>query len=94
MHIWPDLVSSHYAQSVQDYLKTERIPLVLKNINPTNVHNARPIEDFFGSLIALVYEGDWKSNNKEQLKRRIDYFLTNMVGVRARLGLPSEDSSP
>ena len=53
----PDLASSHYAHSVQDYLKSKKIHVVPKTINPTNVPKARPIEDFWGNLKAKVYEG-------------------------------------
>lgn len=92
---WPDLASSHYARSVLDYLKTEEIPVMQKDINPANVPKARPIEDFWGNLKALVYEGGWKAKNIEELKRRITSCLKNldlklvqnhMVGVRTRLG--------
>lgn len=92
---WPDLASSHYAHSVQDYLKSKGIPLVPKDINPANVPKARPIEDFWGNLKAKVYEGDWKANSLEELRRRIEYCLKNldlkfvqhhMLGVRTRLG--------
>lgn len=92
---WPDLASSHYARSVQNYLKSKGIPVVPKDINPANVPKARPIEDFWGNLKAKVYEGDWKANNLAQLKRRIEYCLKNldsnfvqrhMLGVRTRLG--------
>lgn len=92
---WPDLASSHYAHSVQDYLTSKGIPYVPRDINPANVPKARPIEDFWGNLKAKVYEGDWKAKSLEELKRRIEYCLKNLdqelvkkhtLGVRTRLG--------
>ena len=53
---WPDLASSHYASSVQDYLKSGKVVFVPKDINPANVPKARPIEDFWGTLKQKVYE--------------------------------------
>lgn len=44
---WPDLASSHYAHRVVDYLKSENIELVPKEMNPANVPYARSIEDFW-----------------------------------------------
>ena len=42
---WPDLASSHYAKSVTNWLKSEKIPYVPKDMNPANVQEAREIED-------------------------------------------------
>ena len=47
---WPDLASSHYARSVQNYLTSQKVLFVPKMINPACVPKARPIEDFFGCL--------------------------------------------
>ena len=43
---WPDLASSHYAKSVQNYLKSNKVRFVAKMDNPANVPKVRPIEDF------------------------------------------------
>ena len=59
---------SHYAHSVQDYLKSKGIPLVPKTINPANVPKARPIEDFWENLKAKVYEGNWTAKNIKELE--------------------------
>lgn len=43
---WPDLSTSHYAKSVQNYLKEQNINFVPKEDNPANLPVVRPIEDF------------------------------------------------
>ena len=72
---WPDLASSHYANDVRDYLKAKGIATVPKAINPANVPEARPIENFWANLKAKVYEGDWKAKNIDDLKKKIKACL-------------------
>ena len=72
---WPDLPSSYYASSVQDYLKSEKVLFVPKDINPANVPKAQPIEDFWGTLKQKVYEGNWSVKNIGDLKRYISKCL-------------------
>jgi len=67
---WPDLASSHYANSVQDYLKSEKIEFVLKDMNPANAPKLRPIEDFWGILKQKVYEKCWRAKSIDQLKKK------------------------
>ena len=43
---WPDLASSHYANTVVDHLKIKNVKFVQKEDNPPNVPECRPIEDF------------------------------------------------
>ena len=38
-----------------------------KEINPPNVPQARPIENFRGCLAQKVYEGGWETNTEQQL---------------------------
>lgn len=68
---WPDLAKAHYAKSVLEYLKTNNINFVQKVDNPANVPKARPIEDFWGNLKQIVYEGDWTAKTLDQLETRI-----------------------
>jgi transcriptional regulator with XRE-family HTH domain len=75
---WPDLASSHYALSVQDYLRSENIRFVPKNLNPANVPKVRPIEDYWGILKQKVYENDWSAVNIPQLVKRIKYCVTKL----------------
>lgn len=72
---WPDLASSHYAKTVQEYLNAQNVHFVPKNINPANVPKVRPIEDFWAVLKQKVYEGNWSAKNSEQLLQRIKWAL-------------------
>jgi len=91
---WPDLASSHYAKSVQEYLVKKNIPFVPKSDNPANVPKARPIEDFWGNLKRIVYDKGWRAKNLDQLKIKIRSVMRNMdlslvqshcLSVRSRL---------
>ena len=73
---WPDLASSHYAHSVQDYLRRENINYVPKLANPANVSKVRAIEDFWGILKQKVYENNWQAKNIVFLKKRITWCLS------------------
>lgn len=72
---WPDLTSSHYAKSVQEYLASENIQTVPKHLNPANVPQARVIENFWAILKRKVYEKGWKARTTTQLKCRITRCL-------------------
>ena len=52
---WADLALSHYAYSVTDWLEEQNIPFVPKDMNPANLPEARPIEDFWAILNREVY---------------------------------------
>jgi hypothetical protein len=67
---WPDLASAHYATETREWMD-EFVNYVPKHLNPPNVPKARPIEDFWGILAQLVYEGDWVAKNQDQLEKRI-----------------------
>ena len=75
---WPDLASSHYAKSVQNYLNDQNIPFVVKKDNPANVPKARPIEDFWGNIKRIVHDKGWKAKNLNQLKQKISLVMRNM----------------
>ena len=75
---WPDLATSHYANIVQNYLKSENNNFVAKRDNPANVPKARPIEDFWACLKQKVYKGNWCAKNIEELKKRIQSCLRDM----------------
>jgi hypothetical protein len=75
---WPDLASSHYANSVTNYLMSENVNFVPKDINPASVPKARPIEDFWGNLKNKVYENDWTAKSLDHLKQRIKSCLKNI----------------
>jgi hypothetical protein len=70
---WPDLASSHYANTTLEFLRSKNIDFVPKCLNPANVPELRPIEDLWSELKRLVYDKCWKANNLKQLENRIRY---------------------
>jgi hypothetical protein len=75
---WPDLASAHYARTVQDYLKSQRVPFVQRKLNHANVPKCRPIEDYWGILKRKVYENDWSAKEIPQLIKRIKWAMTQV----------------
>ena len=71
----PYLASSHYAYSVTDWLEEQNIPFVPNNMNPANLPEARPIEDFWAILKREEYMDGWTANNVDQLESRIKNCL-------------------
>ena len=72
----------------------DNINFVHKEINPPNVPQARPIEDFWGYLTQLVYAKGWEAKSVKQLVARIkkklkeidsDYLQTLMKGTLRNL---------
>lgn len=68
---WPDLATSHYADTVIKTFKANNINYVTKEDNPPNVPECRPIEDFWSILKGKVYNGNWQAKSHEGLKARI-----------------------
>jgi len=68
---WPDLASSHYAESVMDFMIENKIDFVEKCENPANLPEVRPIEDFWSILKGKVYENGWEAKNAEELIQKI-----------------------
>ena len=75
---WPDLASSHYAETVCDFMIEKNIPFVEKFENPANLPECRPIEQFWANLKSKVYDGAWKAKNTKELELRILYCLKNI----------------
>jgi hypothetical protein len=75
---WPDLASSHYAKSVTNWMDKKNVKYVPKLINPANLPEARPIEDFWAYLKTLVYQNNWQAKNIKQLRRRIKWAYSKM----------------
>ena len=67
---WPDLASAHYSTKTLEFLNTSNANLVPKAINPPNVPQCRPIEDFFWALATKVYAGNWVSKDTPILVAR------------------------
>ena len=68
---WPDLASSHYADSVLDYFTEHNINFVQKYENPANLPEVRPIEDFWAILKQKIYANGWEASNIDELIKRI-----------------------
>ena len=90
---WPDLASAHYAKDTVTWMN-ENVNFVAKNINPPNIPQARPIENFWAVLAQKVYEKGWEATNQDQLVRRIkakisefdvSFYQTLMRGVNEKL---------
>ena len=75
---WPDLASSHFAKSVQNFLKSKKIKFVSKENNPANTPEARPIEDFWSEFKRSVYKNNWVAKDIDQLKNRILYCYSKI----------------
>lgn len=78
---WPDLASSHYAETTCDFLIEKNINFVEKFENPANLPEARPIERFWALLKAQVYKNDWKASNLEELEKKIRFCIKNFDPV-------------
>ena len=90
---WPDLASSHYSKQTVAWM-SENVNFVPKNLNPPNVPQARPIENFWGCLAQKVYEGDWGAKTEQQLISRIEskikefdlkFVQSLLKGVKAKI---------
>ena len=75
---WPDLASSHYAESVCDIYIEERINFVEKYENPANLPECRPIEKFWAILKGRVYANNWKAKDLEQLRKRVELCINEI----------------
>ena len=53
----------------------ENVYFVDETTNPTNVPQARPIENLWGILAQKVYEGGWEAKTQQELISRIQSQL-------------------
>lgn len=91
---WPDLATAHYAKSVLEFLRTKNINVVPKELNPANLPEARPIENFWGDLKRLVYADNWIAKDLANLEKKIrksyskmnnDIYLSQIRHVHKKL---------
>ena len=75
---WPDLASSHYSTATRAWYKELGIHVVPKEMNPPNVPQLRPIENFGGILNAAVYKDAWEAKSVKQLVKLINKSLAEM----------------
>ena len=90
---WPDLASAHYSTATVEWMD-QNVNNVPKRLNPSNVPQARPIENFWGCLSQKVYERGWEAKTQDQLIRRIKSKINEfdlksvgalMAGVKGKL---------
>jgi len=60
------LASCHCAKKTQEWLRTRNINCVPKRVNPPNLPQAQPIENFWGMLSHLVYADGWEAYSEKQ----------------------------
>lgn len=60
---WPDQAKAHYAKHVLDWMEQNNIKYVPKSVNPANLPEVRPIEDFWAYFKREVYKHGWKAKN-------------------------------
>ena len=78
---WPDLASSHYANSVISFFQQNSINFVTRADNPPCVPECRPIENFWSILKRMVYAENWHAKNITQLQARIIQCL-EMIDIQ------------
>jgi hypothetical protein len=72
---WPDLASSHYGNTTIETYKKYGIKFLPREMNPPNVPQLRPIEDFWSILKQKVYSNNWSTNSCSKLANRIKLKL-------------------
>ena len=78
MIFWPDLARAHHSKEMLTHFDEASVPIVSKTINPPNIAQGRPIEDFRGVLVQLIYEHNWEAKTTKQLECRIGKILKNI----------------
>ena len=88
---WPDAATAHYEKITKSVYEHSKIPYVIRDHNPPNVPQLRPIEHFWAHLKNKVYDGGWSTENIDILKDRIrntikkirtEYFFNLMKDVK------------
>ena len=96
---WPDLAQAHYSKATVAWMD-QNVNYVPKPLNPPNVAQACPIENFLGWLTQKVYEEGWEATSDQQLVRRIQPKIKEiglksveklMTGVKAKLKSIADD---
>ena len=72
---WPDLAPAHYAKDTIKAYEELNIKFVPKILNPPNVPQLRPIEDFWGILGRKLYQNGWTCDDIKELTKRILYLI-------------------
>ena len=89
--LWADLAGCHYSK--QPWVN-ENVKFVPGNINPLDVPQTYPIENFWGCLAQKFYAEGWEAKKKDQLNRRIQskikefdtkFLETIVLGVKVKV---------
>ena len=72
MTFWPNLPCAHYSKEVLTYFNEASLP---KTMNPPNITQGHPIEDFWDVSVQLIYEHNLEAKTTKQLERRIRKIL-------------------
>ena len=75
MIFWSNLTRAHYSKEVFTYFDEVSVPIVPKTMNPPNIAQGRPVEDFWDALVQLIYEHNWEAKTTKQLEHRIRKIL-------------------
>lgn len=75
---WPDKASSHYAKKTIQFLNRLRIPLVPYDDNPTNLPQARPIEDLHNILKKRIFRDNFRPRDEDELLSRVDAAMQEL----------------
>ena len=76
---WPDLASSHYAKTCQQFMNEKGINFLPRESNPPNCPQLRPIEQFWYEMKCKVYAAGWRPKTKEDLIERIKIVAKKMT---------------
>ena len=63
---WPDLASAHYSSMTVQWMQ-ENVNFVEKKLNPPNVPQARPIENFWACLAQNVFFRWMEAKTEQEL---------------------------
>lgn len=67
---WPDLASSHYANSTLEELKTMGVELVPKELNPPNCPQLRPIEKYWAICKRNMFNQGGVAEDLKEFKKK------------------------
>ena len=75
---WSDLASAHYAPTTLEKMQDPQIPFIPKSLNPPNVPQLRPIEDFWANLKINIYAGNYQPKSVDALIRKMKAALKDI----------------
>ena len=76
---WPDLASCHYSGETEELMRELKINFVDKELNPPNVPNLRPIENFWSAIKQQVYGNGYKPESIEDLEKKVRFVMRKVT---------------